>query len=98
MNKTELKYKVRKNLGTDGIITIKSLELIVDEVFELMAEALEEGENVTISGFGTFSTTTVKEHIGRNPLDSTDFIKIPERTRVSFKTGRELKRRVNKED
>ena len=98
MNKSDLKQQVRKNLGTDGVINISTMNLIVDEVFNIMIEALANGEDVTISNFGTLSTTTVKEHIGRDPQDKTGFIKIPERTRVSFKTGRELKRRVNKED
>lgn len=97
MNQVELKYKIRKQLEENGrYLYIKDINAIVDMTFELIMESLSEGENVNIKGFGTFSTATYKEHYGRHPKDNTEFIKVPQQTRATFKTGRELKRKLNK--
>lgn len=40
---------------------------IVEKILELMCDALADGENVKISGFGTFVLRDKNGRIGRNP-------------------------------
>jgi len=43
--------------SSDKKIPMKSLDILVEGIFNLMSEALSKGEEVHISGFGTFSQT-----------------------------------------
>ncbi len=61
----------------------------------IIAIALEEGDKVTIPGFGTFTTANRKAEIGRNPRTGAE-IRIPGRTVTVpvFRAGEGLKERV----
>ena len=41
---------------------------IVDQVFEIMKEALEKREKIKIPGFGVFNVRGKKARLGRNPV------------------------------
>jgi integration host factor beta subunit len=70
------------------------VQQLVEDVFELMAEALARGEKIDLRGFGTFSVRDSKARIGRNPQTG-EPISIPARRMPGFKPGKELKDRVN---
>ena len=53
MTKDDLIRELYKNLSEKH--TLKDLTLIVDEIFNIMAEKLKKGEEVQLSDFGTFS-------------------------------------------
>ena len=91
MNKTELISAVSKKTG----IRKSDVKMILDACLDTITEELIEEQSVQLTGFGTFKLGTVKEHLGRNPLDSTEFIKIDATKRVYFSAGTKLKRDVN---
>ena len=53
MTKDDLIRELYKNLSEKH--TLKDLNFIVDEIFNIMAEKLKKGEEVQLSDFGTFS-------------------------------------------
>ena len=70
------------------------VERIVKTIFETIEAALVRGERVEIRGVGIF---TVKEHaprVGRNPRTG-EVVQIPAKRRPNFKSGIELRRRLN---
>lgn len=73
----------------------KETKAVVDAIFETIAASLENGESVSILGFGTFEVRDRAERKGRNPLTGETVIcearKVP-----AFKAGKALKEAVNK--
>ena len=66
---------------------------IVNEVFDLITKALSKGEDVVITGFGTFSAKKRAARQGVNPKTG-EKISIPAMTVPKFKAGKELKEAV----
>lgn len=68
------------------------------EVFELILEeisaALVRGETVNLRGFGSFSTRSKRERIGRNPRTGVEAPITPRRV-MTFKASPRLARHVN---
>lgn len=85
MNKTELIKDVARATGC----TISNTKKILDACFGRIGEALGDGDDVSILGFGTFKTVRKKERIGRNPQTG-ESMTIPEHTSIKFKVGRTL--------
>ena len=67
--------------------------LCYDMVFELIGDALAEGDKVTVPNFGTFQVTERKARTGRNPQTGA-VIHIGPSKGVSFKISRNLKERL----
>lgn len=91
MTKSEL---IEKVVQTHGMLNMKVSEMLVNTVFDSIEEALKAGDKVEIRGFGSF---TIRERIGRearNPK-SGEIVSIPSKKTPFFKTGKELKERVN---
>lgn len=65
----------------------------VDGWFESIRQALEDGENVKLSGFGNFQLRDKSERPGRNPKTGEE-IPISARRVVTFKPGQKLRARV----
>ena len=65
-----------------------------ETVGEAVGEALENGEEVRIVGFGTFGTRNRPARIGRNPQTARAW-SIPATTAPAFKPGKALKDAVN---
>ena len=61
--------------------------------FEEVRKALENGEQVKLSGFGNFDLREKNERPGRNPKTGED-IPISARRVVTFRPGQKLKARV----
>ena len=66
---------------------------IVELFFEQVRVALEEGEQVKLSGFGNFDLREKKQRPGRNPKTGEE-IPITARRVVTFRPGQKLKARV----
>lgn len=62
----------------------------VDAVFGAIQAALKQGQEVRLTGFGTFATASRKATTGRNPRTGAQ-IQIGESTSVRFKPGKALK-------
>lgn len=66
----------------------------VDATFEIMKEALGQGEKVKVSGFGKFNLRDKHARPGRDPQTG-EAITIEERRVVSFKASLLLRGRLN---
>ena len=66
----------------------------VDPVFEVVGEALANGEEVRIAGSGTSGTRSLPARTGRNPQTG-ESLSIPASTAPAFKPGKALKDAVN---
>lgn len=91
MTKSEL---VEKIVEANGVLTRKESELVVNLVFDSMSAALTNGEKVEIRGFGSFTIRERGAREARNPK-SGDVVKIPAKKTPFFKTGKDLRERVN---
>lgn len=75
-----------------GLSRAESLAM-VEAVLRHMCEALAEGENVKISGFGTFLLRDKTERVGRNPKTGVEVPITPRRV-LTFRASQLLKERV----
>ncbi len=91
MTKSEL---VDRLVELNSILTRKESETVVSIVFDSMCEALQSGEKVEIRGFGSFTIRDRDAREARNPK-SGEIVKIPSKKTPFFKTGKELRERVN---
>lgn len=72
----------------------KEAELIVNTIFDSIGDALVGGDRVEIRGFGSFTIRERDAREARNPK-SGDVVKISCKKTPFFKTGKELRERVN---
>jgi integration host factor beta subunit len=91
MTKSEL---VERLVEANGALSRKESELVVNIIFDSMCEALQSGEKVEIRGFGSFTIRERDAREARNPK-SGDVVKIPAKKTPFFKTGKDLRERVN---
>lgn len=89
MYKTDLIEAVQNKLG----VTKKIAEEAVDTVFETITEALGRGEEVIISGFGSFFVKKRSARAGVNPRTG-EKIQIAETKTPKFRAGKGLKTAV----
>ena len=75
-----------------GFSRSESLDL-VEAVLGHVCEALRKGENVKISGFGSFVLRDKKERIGRNPKTGVEVPITPRRV-LTFRASQLLKDRI----
>ena len=85
MNKTELTNKIAESAGLSKVDAKKALEAAL----EIITDAVKAGDKVSLSGFGTFSTSVRPARQGKNPRTG-ESITIPEKTLVKFKAGSDL--------
>jgi len=90
MNKKELINQI----AASSNITKVAADRVLLGMLEAITDSLQKGENVTLIGFGTFSTNKRSARAGRNP-QSGKSIKIPAKTVVKFKAGKKLGDEVN---
>ncbi|WP_119084651.1 integration host factor subunit alpha [Altererythrobacter sp. B11] len=75
-----------------GLSRAESLHL-VESILEKMCDAMSDGENVKISGFGSFVLRDKKERVGRNPKTGVEVPITPRRV-LTFRASQKLKDRV----
>lgn len=66
---------------------------LVEQVLHHMCEALSRGENVKISGFGSFVLRDKGERIGRNPKTGVEVPIAPRRV-LTFRASQMLRDRI----
>lgn len=91
MTKSEL---VEKIVERNSMLTRKESEMIINIVFDSMTEALQSGDKVEIRGFGSFTVRERGAREARNPK-SGEVVDIPAKKVPFFKTGKELRERVD---
>lgn len=67
---------------------------IVRTIFETITEQLVSGRRVELRGFGSFDVKTRKSRNGRNPRTG-EAVTVEEKSVLYFKTGKELRDRLN---
>ncbi len=92
MTKSEL---VAKLATQHPDLRADDLEKLVNTVFEEITQALVTGGRVELRGFGAFSVRQRAARKGRNPRTGTA-VAVPSKRVPFFKTGKELRVRVNK--
>ena len=91
MNKTELIAAMAESANISKAAAGKALL----GCLEAVTDTLQKGENVTLIGFGTFAAVKRDARTGRNPQTG-KAMKIPAKTVVKFKAGKNLGDTVNK--
>ena len=91
MTKSEL---IEQLLGTNDILNKRDAESIVNTIFNSIGDALVAGERVEIRGFGSFTVRCRDAREARNPK-SGEVVRIPAKKTPFFKTGKELRERVD---
>ena len=86
MNKAQLVNMLADSTG----MTKRAAGDALDTVLNAVVSALQKGEKVTITGFGTFEVRSRKARTGRNPQTGAE-ITIPARKVAAFRAGKALK-------
>jgi integration host factor subunit alpha len=89
LTRADLAEAMNRKLGLSRSDSLTMVESILD----LMSDALADGENVKISGFGTFLLRDKSERIGRNPKTGVEVPITPRRV-LTFRASQMLKDRV----
>ena len=76
-------------------LTQKQAEATVETIFETMKDALCRGENIEIRGLGAFHVKSYDGYQGRNPKTG-QIIPVKPKRGLLFRTGKELRDRVNR--
>lgn len=80
--------------GKVGLSRAESARM-VETILDMMSDALERGENVKISGFGTFVLRDKAERIGRNPKTGIEVPITPRRV-LTFRPSQGMREQVAK--
>lgn len=89
LTRADLAEAINRKLGLSRADSLNMVESILD----LVSDSLAEGENVKISGFGTFLLRDKTERIGRNPKTGVEVPITPRRV-LTFRASQMLKDRV----
>ncbi len=89
LTRADLAEAVNRRLGFSRSESLA----MVEEILTLMGDALSAGENVKISGFGTFLLRDKTERVGRNPKTGVEVPITPRRV-LTFRASQMLKDRV----
>ena len=90
MNKNDLVAKVAEAADLSKADATRA----VDGIFDVITEALKDGDEVRIIGFGTFLVTRRAASEGRNPRTG-ETIQIAASNQPKFKAGKGLKDALN---
>lgn len=92
MNKLELINLISEKSG----VPKKQVEDTLDTFEKIIYETLNNGQEVTLTGFGTFSARLRSARLGVNPQKPEEKIQIPAVIVPKFKAGKALKDALKK--
>jgi integration host factor subunit alpha len=87
------KAEIAEYLVNELNVNKREAKEVVEAFFEQIRNALENGEQVKLSGFGNFDLRDKSQRPGRNPKTGED-IPISARRVVTFRPGQKLKSQV----
>ena len=90
ISKSQLTDEVAESIG----MTKAQAKTAVDALFEHITMHLQQGDKITVTGFGTFDVRERSARQGVKPGTS-EKIDIPASKAPAFKAGKSLKDRVN---
>ncbi len=91
MIKSELVQRIAQ---TNPHLYQRHVELIVNTVLDEITAALARGDRVELRGFGAFSVKDRPARTGRNPRTGAK-VEVDQKFVPFFKTGKELRERLN---
>ncbi len=87
MNKASL----IERLAAEASLSKKQATDAIEKLIDIIIAELKAGNEVTLTGFGTFMAKSRHARGGVNPQKPTERIQIPAVTVAKFKTGKTLK-------
>ena len=84
------KQDIISAINNSGNISKTDADVVVNGVFALIEDALARGEEVKISGFGTFKRMATKARTCYNPRNG-EAIEVPAGHKIKFKASSKLK-------
>jgi len=90
LTRADLAEAVHEEVG----LTRQDCATMVERTLDLVAEALEQGEVVKLSGFGVFQVRAKRARMGRNPKTGEPAAIDPRRV-ISFRASHVMKARVD---
>lgn len=90
MNKTEFVKHIAQQHSCSQVEADKIIDMFTSSVID----AMEQGNEISLIGFGSFSVQRVEAREGRNPRTG-DALKIAAYNQPKFKVGQKLKDAVN---
>lgn len=75
----------------------RDVEHIVNAILNEISDALARGDRVELRGFGAFSVKNRPARIGRNPRTG-EKVPVAEKYVPFFKTGKEMRERLNDDE
>ncbi|MGH6796705.1 MAG: integration host factor subunit beta [Methylocella sp.] len=73
---------------------LRDVEKIVNAILDEITSALARGDRVELRGFGAFSVKHRDARVGRNPRTGAH-VPVDEKSVPFFKTGKEMRERLN---
>lgn len=92
MTKSELILRLAKRYPH---LYQRDIETLVATIFDNISDTLVGGGRVELRGFGAFSIRKRDSRKARNPKNGKE-VNIGERYAIYFRTGKELRERINK--
>src|SRR5579875_1436043 len=90
LTRADLAEAVHQELG----LSRQDCATLVERTLDLVAEALERGEEVKLSGFGVFQVRDKRARVGRNPKTGEPAPIDPRRV-ISFRASQVMKAKVD---
>lgn len=91
MNKTDLVSAVVTRLAENDVkVTKKSMTTYVEAMLDVIVDAMADGEDVKLTGFGNFTVVDKPERIARNPQNGSELV-IPAHKAPKFKFSNTVK-------
>ncbi len=90
LTRAEIAEAINRKLGLSRSESLAMVESILGH----MSEALAKGENLKISGFGTFLLRDKGQRVGRNPKTGVEVPITPRRV-LTFRASQMLKARIS---
>ena len=94
MTKSEL---IARLTASNQHLYQRDLERIVSSVFDTITNTLAARERVELRGFGAFSVKQRGARTGRNPRTG-ESVQVTEKITPYFKTGKQLREKLNSAD
>ena len=91
LTRADLAETINRKMGFSRAESLDMVEAILGK----MSDALARGENVKISGFGSFVLRDKNERIGRNPKTGVE-VPIEPRTVLTFRPSQLVREAINK--
>ncbi len=93
MTKSELIQRISKKYPH---LFQRDVEVLINTILGEISSTLAEGGRVELRGFGAFSVRKREARAARNPKNG-EIVNIGERYAIYFRTGKELRERINKQ-